>query len=67
MVTTYLKQIIVDHLRNGGYISLSSTGNRVYDSTGKHVQTLTDTQRRKLVEMFELKKMENPIRWIWPK
>ena len=66
MVTAYLKQLIVDHLKQGGYIELSSTGNRVFDSTGKHVQTITDSQRRGLVELYGLKRLANPIRWIWP-
>ena len=62
----YNHSLIIEILKKGGRIEMSSTNNRVIDVYGKHQVTITDSERRAIVENYDLKPKFDPIyHWVW--
>ena len=56
---------IIRILRDGGRIELGASNNRVITNTGGHYTTITDAERRALVEYYDLKPVADPTyHWV---
>ena len=58
---------IIEILKKGGCIKISSVGNYVLDEKGNYLILISDYQRRTLVSFYGLKEICVPYsRWVWP-